>query len=300
MLLALVLSVVAPAVVAVVLLAVGHRPWGEMKDGRWSLALAIPACAFAAYFAVRGAPAFPPADASVWPLWIGVVAAALAVLEAKVELPRVARGAAWLGLALVTAYLVSRPRIEFAWDTGDTVAWIAGSTLAIAVVWVALEVRAERVTGSAVPLAMTIWGAGVATVLGLSGTALLAQTAGGVAAALGVATARGVWRQSLPVARAVVGPSVIVLGGLLLGGVHYADVGFTSVGLVVVGAVLVGLLSLPALSTAGLRTTATLGIVVLIASGAAVMTTVWPADDAPADSASTEANDDSDYGYGYD
>ncbi len=299
---ALLLSVAAPTVLAVVLLALGLRPWRAdvQSRGRWALAIVVPLGALAAYIAVRGAPAFPPTDAGVWPLWCAFAAAAYALAAAA--LPLTARIGARVVLAAVTVWLVSKPRIDHTWDAGTTALWIVGATVAIALVWTALEHRAEKLSGSALPVALTVWGTGAATVLGLSGSALLAQTAGGATAAIGVAAAIGVWRQSLSVARSLVGPAVVLVGGLVLAGMHYAEVDAVSAALVVAGALVIGFVSVPAFASAGLKATAGLAGVMIVTSGAAIASSAWPTsvEDTPTgrDSATDTANDsDDDYGY---
>jgi len=301
---ALALSVLAPALAAALLL--GAATAAGDRTGRFVQGLLAPVAAFAAYVPVRGMPEFPPGDASVWALWMAWAAAVVSVLGAASVAPAWVRRPVLAAIAGATGYLVAGPLLgRTGW--GTAVLSIGGSVVAVAALDWALQRRAASLPGPAVPLALAGLSAGVATVLGTQGTALLAQSAGGVATGMGVFFLLAAWRRDT-VADQAVGPAAVMLVGLLLGGACYAEVGRLSLGVLFIGGLAVGLVPLSKSLRAPLAASLCLGLMAAVVSGAAIGIGLLPAPEASSQDAAEDESydgygdgeeDDYDDGYGY-
>lgn len=300
---ALLLTVVAPAVIAAGLVAAAFGLAGPAasearRATAFPLAFLAPLGALAACIPVRGVPGLPPTDAGLWPIWVGAVGAAYAATPVSERWRGPLGWIAKVSVAASVFVLVALPLMRHTWSTGASLGYPLVATIAMVGCWALLERRARRLSGPAVPLALATLAAGTATVLGTSGTALLAQCAGGVAVATGVlvlATLRG---RDLPT-DAVVGPTVVVLGGFLVGGMLYAEVSAISAALVIAAALTVGAMPLPAPVSTGWRAAASLGVLVALFSGAAVAPAVVP-QLSPVEAESESSSDDDDGYDGYD
>ncbi len=293
---ALLLSVLAPALGAALLLVLGPGR-GEVRSAKSLVALTFiaPLGAVAAYVPVRGFPGLPPSDASVWALWMGFVAAAEVIAERV--LPPAGRWASRSIVALLTIFLIVRPLVGSIWPAMTSTLVLVGSMAVVVALWELLGRRAESMPGPAVPLAMAGLSAGTATVLGVSGTALLAQTAGGLAGAWGVVMLFALWRTELT-SDSAVGPTVVVLSGLVVGGFNYADLGWWSVVFMAAAAFAVALVRLPAGIASGWRAAIGLGVVVALFSGAAIAASVVPQLTPETSEGEAESDGyDDDYGY---
>lgn len=295
---ALLLSVLAPAVCGglLVVAALTHR------GARPAFLAFIPALgALAAYVAVRGLPNLPPGDASVWSLWMAFGASAFVALQHLARLPEAVRVAGRAALVGATVWLVSGPMVQHTWTAGFTALVLVATTATVTLGWTVFERRAETLRGPAVPLAVAGLAAASAGVLGLSGTALLAQAAAGAAAAAGVAmlfAARWIDLRFGP----LIGPAAVLLSGLLVGGANYAEVGVASLVLSVLGFLAVSTLPLPS----GLRTrwgsAVALGAMVAVLNGAAIGASLVPKTSESTEAGeSTDGSSDDGYddGYGY-
>lgn len=295
---ALILSVLAPLLVATALVAFGHRLWrknGPVGSGRWSLALAPALAAFAAYWAVRGTPELPPSDASEWALWMGAVAALVGVVDGRRPLPSAPRLGLHALLAIATAYMILRPLVRFSWGSGEALAWVGGGAIVLWGLWEAIERMAVDRPGSTVPAACLAWGFGVATVLGISGSALLAQAAGGVVVAFGVMVIAGLLRPELRLDRSAVGPAVLIFGGLVLSGLHYAEVGGPSALFLVLAPLTLALGRVLPVPERGWKAALGQGVLALVVSGAAIGLAAAP--DVVPETEDDSTGYDDDYGY---
>lgn len=315
MLKTLILSVAVPTALAVVLIGLAHRVWNRhasLASARWSLALAPGLGALLAYTVVKSFPELPPSTASLWPVWMavfaGVVASATGWMErVPVALSLMIRAA----LSLAVPYLVLKPILSSTLEGSTGMLWVGGTGLAIFAVWTSIEVRAAKMSGPAVPVALTLLGTGVATVLGTSGTALLAQATGGATAAFGVMAALSLLRRDLHVSRSVAGPAALLFGGLLLAGIHYSEVQLLPAALLGVAALALWAGSVPALGRGIWTAAAAHAVVTLLVVGAAVGLSVTAGEEPEAAAASggaegegaeetnggTTSGYDEDYGY---
>jgi hypothetical protein len=288
---ALLLSVLAPAALAAVAVTLGLRLWSRsapLDAGLWSLTVAPVLGAFAAQVAVRGFPGLPPTDASDWALWTGAAATlyGLPGLAGRLQ-PR----AAWtlrVALSGLTAFLVLRPLIGRL--DGWGVPWVIAGAAALVLGWWALEQADAALEGPAAPAALLVVGASVAAALGLSGSARLAQAAGGATAAFGVLLLAGIARPRLRAAGAVAAPTAVLLGGLVLGGIHYGELGVAP-GALLLGAALTVLFGrLGEQPARGLKGAAVQASLAAALGAAAVGLVLAP--DAPAAEASGDGYDD--------
>ena len=294
----LILSVVIPAVLAGAVLALGQWVWRTTpeKSARWPFAVVPPIGAFAAYAVVRDFPAFPPSDASVWPMWTAALTALIVALSPKPNAVSVGRIVVMVATAVASTVLVLWPVLG-QWSAGAAIAGLALPSGAVVLAWTALESQTRVLAGPAVPLALAGLSAGTAAVLGASGTALLAQAAAGVAVANGMIMLLAMARPSMRLTEPSVGPTLILLGGFLVAGMNYAEVGIWSALALLIGACLAGFMRLPARASAPWRAALSLGLVAVIASSIAAATTLMAG--APAESTDQKTDGDYDDGYGY-
>jgi hypothetical protein len=218
-------GVLLPVLVAAAVLLAGLRPWrrpGAEGRGGWWGAWALAAAFFAASWALRGRPHLPAREATEWIPWLAVPAAAAALPLAR-RLPGwgtwLARGA----LSLALSVLLLLPLLRHTWSAGAGTAWIAGLAAAVLLLWWALEGLAARLRDPSVPLVLLGVASGSGAVLMLSGSALLGQLAGALAAALGPLWLVSWWRKDAGLGRAAVPVVVVVLAGLWMAGRFYAD-----------------------------------------------------------------------------
>lgn len=297
---ALLLTVLAPALIGAGLIAlalVSGRGDRESAIAAAPLALLAPAGALAACVPVRGWPGLPPTDASLWPIWLGFAIAVFATIEGTRRLPM---AWAWLGrgaLSVVAAVLVAKPLMDHQWSAAFSALVAATGGALSGVCWSAMARRAETARGPGLPLGLAALCAVTAATLGASGTALLAQCVGGMAASVGVYFLAALKWPDLS-ARSVVGPVIALIAGFLLGGVLYAEVRLISVALLVAAALAVGLVPWPPKLATGLRSAVAYGITVAVLGGAAVGASLLPQATTTEDSSPDDGGDDYD-GYGY-
>lgn len=282
--LALILSVVAPALVAAALVLAGLRPWESPRaeGGRWALALAPGACALAAYMAVRGLPALPPSGSSDKLVWLTLLASIYGAAE-----PRLPSSARWAGRVLLAVgaplYLVG----------GTDILLSAAVSAAILAAWAGYEAAAEKLRAPAAHASLAALGFGVATALGTSGSALLAQTGGGITVAATVGLAACAWlAPKLVSAPGVAAGYIVGFGSLGLAGLKFANLLPVAAGLIVVAGLVPWLFTLPRVRPAGLRLVLSAGGLAFALSTAAIASGILL--QAPAE---TEESDDYDYGY---
>ena len=298
---ALLLTVLAPALAAAGLIALalaGGRGGRASAAATTPLAFIAPFGALAACVPVRGWPGVPPNDASLWPIWLGFVIAVYAAVEGARQMPAVST---WLGrgaLSIIVAVLVAKPLMVHQWSAAFS-ALVAVTAGAISTVcWSAVAHRAGTARGPGLPLGLAALCAVAAATLGASGTALLAQCVGGMAAGLGLYFLAALKWPDLS-ARTVVGPVIALLAGFLLGGVLYAEVRLVSVALLVVAALAVGLVPWPPKLATGLRSAVAYGVIVAVLGGAAVGASLLPRTPTAEESSPGDDGGDDYDGYGY-
>jgi hypothetical protein len=227
------------ATVALVLLNFGLR--GERADrGRGGTATAL--AFLSGFVAMTGWPRWPPIEATQR-LFFLVAVAALATWLVGGERK-------WFGVWFARAALVGamlplllKTPLEHTWTTTQSVVWMGTLFVAgMAIHWAwgeSLEQEGDREHWIAAVLRIALL-SGTAAILGMSGTARLAQLAGALTCGLGVIEvgSRVLRRRPWQAAAALV--PVTAIFGLLVAGHFYANLTLVSAVLVVVSCVLVG------------------------------------------------------------
>jgi hypothetical protein len=216
----LLFGVLAPAVLAGLVLAIGWKLWrapsgvsggpsgesgagssgdiaAESTNSSWSGSLAIGVAFAAGFLLMLGSPAsfLPESERTPtgldWVFWFSLPCALL--------LPVLARtGAVFLllriALGAVLIRFVLRSQFDSGWQGPDGWQWLAGLTALFVVQWSAFERLGSPRSELSSPLVLWLLAAGVATLAGLTGSAKIGQLGGTIAAALGAAAVIG-WRR---------------------------------------------------------------------------------------------------------
>ncbi len=207
-------TLAAAAVAGIVLLA---------ARGRAPSAVAVGMAYAAGQATVFGWPSYPIADTTHWLFWTGVAAAAAEVPECAWPASKPARWIPRLVLPPLVVFLSARPRIQWAWTTGEAVAAVAGLGAAMAVFSLAVSSLERRGPGAAFPFGLAAAAGALAALLAGTGSLLLAALAAGLAAALGVRWAAARWLGPGRVPRTGALAPSLLLGALWLHGRLYAE-----------------------------------------------------------------------------
>ncbi|MBI1923763.1 hypothetical protein HYR99_05885 [Candidatus Poribacteria bacterium] len=215
-----------PLVSGVILLLL-QRPWrrdAQNTGGAWAGGLALGAGYIVGHAGVIGWPPFPPVEATQWLVYLAIAASAVGLLEARWGRSTWVRWGVRLLLLGMTLWLLLRPMLKHNWGPGEAVAWLAGLGIALLLFWGGLDALVKRLSGVSLPLTLLIVAAGGSVVLGLSGSLLLGQLEGALAAALGVSLVVAWWRPAMSLARSALPVVTVLLAGLWMAGYFYAQV----------------------------------------------------------------------------
>ena len=125
-------------------------------------------------------------------------------------------------MCAAVVFFTLQPIIDNEWDVTTSLQAAGGLGIVMFSLWYCLNALLERARGPSSPICLIITFGGVALVLGMSGSALLGQLGGAVAAALGAAALLAFWRPSFGLGRGATPVLVTLLAGLLLNGYFYA------------------------------------------------------------------------------
>jgi len=210
-------GVLAPALVAALVLVLAWRPWlsgARAPDGRWSGAPAIGLAFLVGFAATIGPPRLPFAGGALsgqeWLAWIALAAGVPLAVAARPGRAAVLRGL--LTVALVEGVL--RAMFVHHWSGAPAILWFAGLALALNLHFWSAEALARRAPGAAMPLSWIVVGTGLALTSGLTGSTALAQLAGAATAALGPALVLAWWRPRFSLAGGAATMVVLVLFGI--------------------------------------------------------------------------------------
>lgn len=184
--------VLIPAVLAGIVLACAWRAWkrDSQRDGRPWGALAI-ALAFAStFYFLSGLPTSLLPDSPRtptgldWLAWMTFPAALLLPLEAKLGKARhILRGV----VAAIVVRLVLRNAFASIWEAQEGWIWFGVLTALYLAIWAAIARSTSRRPGASSPMLLWLLATGLAVLAGLTGSALIAQLTGALAAGFGAA-----------------------------------------------------------------------------------------------------------------
>jgi hypothetical protein len=215
----LALGVAIPAMVAAVVMAIGFR-----RRRATAGALGVAAGYVAGHLFVQGMPRQPPIAAEDWLPALAFLAAAVGLVDANANPPKVARWLIRLATVAAMVLLLTRPMVRYAWTTIEAAAWLAGMIAGVAAIWTVVDATARRRPGPLVPLILGTVTAALAVVQAFSSSIVLARFSGAAAVSV-VPLAFLAWRR--PKEGLVLGalPVILVLFyGTLLAGFFYSEV----------------------------------------------------------------------------
>ncbi|MHC4448359.1 MAG: hypothetical protein ACYSXF_11365 [Planctomycetota bacterium] len=206
------LATVPPAVITVIVLALAWRPWrtdAAIAGGRWGGAAGFGLAFLTGFLAVAGWPGLPPTEKWQWILHLGLLAAAIGVVNALRPRKRWLDWLPSLCLAATAALLLRHPSPDAPWT------WNLGVAAAVAFLWLTLEPVAQRARGVTVPLTLLLTFAAAAIVILVSGNETLARLTAVLAASAAGAAIVAWWAPAISLAAGATAVTVAVLPGLL-------------------------------------------------------------------------------------
>jgi hypothetical protein len=221
------LGVVVPAAVAGVTLLTAWRLGGtEASRGRWGGAVGLGSAYAAGHWGIFGWPPFPAIEATQWIVYVVLVAAALGLLESRIELTTAPRWTLRVALVSASLWLWLRPLVDYAWEPVQAVTRLVLLGLLALAFWAELELVSPRLARGSSWLVLLLVSIGSALALALSGSLALGQLAGVLCAGLGA----GFVAALLPGGRRAEGLPVVAvaLAGLWLVGHFYSELPATS------------------------------------------------------------------------
>ena len=219
--------VAVPAAIAIVAMLVAHIPiTRERATQPWGPALAIAGGFAAAFWGLRGRPAFPPRDAQTWLIYLGGISVFIAIAATVAGSKRWRWPIIGLSVALIvaTVWLLARSQIPmFGWRRF----LMRAAIVAVGMVawWLLLDRLAGRSKSgaAALPLILTITAAVAALAIVNAHSLFLGQLAGASAAVLGTITVAALWFKKLSLARGGVLTLAVVLLGVILASHFFSD-----------------------------------------------------------------------------
>ena len=152
----------------------------------WLGAIAISLAAALSHFGLIGWPQFPPIDVTSWPMFLSIAAVVTATAVGAVN------GVWWLkwperiAFSVLVPWLVLQPLIMWSWEGSEKYLFVGGIAAAFAVLWTSLDQYQRRVNTFTFSVLLLGYAAAASGLLILSGSALLGQLAGAIAAVCGV------------------------------------------------------------------------------------------------------------------
>jgi hypothetical protein len=222
----LMVSAVMPAILAGAALALAWRVWrrdGDGNRGAWGGAAGLALAYAAGHLGLVGAPPFPPVEATQWLFWLALLAGLWGAMEDRLRLLARVRLGGRVILAIVLPVALARPLVTYSWGAGKGTLYVALLGIAVAALSWIVQRTAERRDGALVPALLLVVATGSAGLLVMSGSALLGQLAGLLAAASGAALVLAFWRPRVSLAGGGVTVAVLLLSGLWITGFFYAE-----------------------------------------------------------------------------
>lgn len=223
--------VLLPAVIAGVVWLVSYRLWDRhapAENGHWGGAIAFGFGYLAGHAALVSWPGFPPSSAEEWLAALGVP---LAIIAANERFWGAKPWAAW-PVRVICLMLFIWPQslslFEYRWSPRETMLWLGGMAVAVSILWELTERLARRRAGFMLPAILWLVTVAASIALVWTGSAMLGQLAGALAAILGAAVVLTLWAPKLSLAFGAVSMWVLLFTGLLWQGRFYSELGLGS------------------------------------------------------------------------
>jgi hypothetical protein len=187
-------------------------------------AFAVGAGSIAGHVLAAGWPSFPPRAATHWLFWFVVMGVIAAVVDALVRSKRTVRFVIWAIVGTTACRLILEPKFKYAWSALEGWLWVFVIALGIVALICCLNLVERGPVGPATLFSVTtILSAGTCVALMLSGSLLLGELAGVLAA---VAATSFLLIIAMPAAfhpRGAAIPLSLMHAGLWLSGFFYAE-----------------------------------------------------------------------------
>ncbi|MCG8418934.1 MAG: hypothetical protein MJE77_13435 [Proteobacteria bacterium] len=287
-------GVLIPALVAGVIVVVAGRAWRTEGSAPAIVGPGLAAGFVAGYWGLLGAPAAIPIDVTGWLPHLAVLAAVACAVENGIS----SRAVHWAGrlvVSLVTAWLLLRPLAGSSWTTGQAMVTTAGFGLVLLATWYFIARAAtgeHRLVGVGLAILLA---ASTAAAVAASGSLLVGQLTGAMAAGLGALFVAMLVFAAIPTADKAAGVVAIVTGGAAILGFAYSQLPVVSLLLlaIVIPAYMAVCTVIGDRLASRLATAIRLGVAAVIAAAAIGLAAMPPAADGG-------SGDDYDYAYGDD
>jgi len=220
-----------PAILAGICLVVSWRAWRRKslaKNGHWGGAAAVVLGYFAGHVLLASWPPIPPAKAVDWLPYLALIAGGAGLAQRYWGHRWYAAWPVRLLIACLFAGVLLRSYLQYNWGRVEGLLWIGGLGIAIAVLWNTLERLSAKRTGASLPLSLCLFCAASSAAFFLSGSALLGQLSGVLAAVFGAAVVLAWWAPGLSLASGTLAVFVPVYSGLLIQAYFYSELPFWS------------------------------------------------------------------------
>ena len=177
----------------------------------------------AGYSGIAGLPSIPPIDAAGWTVYIPIIAAAISIaitfFNFKERYYYLFAGLMSFGISV----LLLKPLLQYAWNAAEGALWMSGTGIFILLIWLLLNKSAD-ISGSLPALsAALVLSAFSGITLLLSGSILLGQLSGVLAASLVPVAFLSLLAPDLALYRMATPVIVPVLAGLWVIGYFFAE-----------------------------------------------------------------------------
>lgn len=223
--------VFVPAALAGFCFLISWRAWRRRtlaRDGHWGGAAAVALGYFAGHVLLASWPPIPPSKAVDWLAYLALAGGAAGLTQRYWGKRWYAAWPLMLLLGCLFAAVLLRSYIQHTWGRLEGILWISGLGVATAVLWNTLERLASKRTGASLPLSLWLICAASSTAFVFSGSGLLGQLAGALAAVFGAAVVLAWWAPGLSLASGTFAAFVPVYAGLLIQAYFYSELPFLS------------------------------------------------------------------------
>jgi hypothetical protein len=215
-----------PAAIAGLAWLLSFRLWRRKtirESGHWGGAVAMGAGTITGYVFLLGTPLPIPDDAMDWLPHIALLTTIVGLSQRWWGSKLYTSVPVLFVLSAVVLSLQFRNKIRLDWQGAEIALWLAGLSTAFAISAWNLEQLADRRTGASMPLAMLVWCAAGSVLLMLSGSTLLGQLMGAMAAVFAGAVLLSWWNKGFTLTRGAMSVLAILYGSLLAQGYFYAE-----------------------------------------------------------------------------